>query len=64
MHYLIKRNIKIRQEEVHQLNNSDTFSGKPIGSEEFLNQMIEILGIILYIDVIVVHGQLILVSGK
>ena len=28
-----------------QVNNSVTFSGKPIGSEEFLNQMIETLGI-------------------
>ena len=27
------------------LNNSLTFSGKPIGSEEFLNRMIEILDI-------------------
>ena len=28
-----------------QVNNSVTFSGQPIGSEEFLNQMIETLGI-------------------
>ncbi|GAH42927.1 unnamed protein product [marine sediment metagenome] len=28
------------------LNNSVTFSGKPIGSEEFLNQMVDVLGII------------------
>ncbi len=27
------------------VNNSVTFSRKPIGSEEFLNQMIEALGI-------------------
>ena len=27
-----------------QVNNSVAFSGKPIGSEEFLNQMIETLG--------------------
>jgi len=34
---------------VCQVNNSVTFSGqpKPIGSEEFLNQMIEALGIII-----------------
>ena len=30
-----------------QLNNSVTFRGKPIESEEFLNQMIEALGIII-----------------
>jgi len=29
-----------------QNNNSVTFSGKPIGSEELLNQMVEALGII------------------
>ena len=28
-----------------QVNNSVTFSGKPIGSEEFLNQMVEALRI-------------------
>jgi len=28
------------------LNNSVTFNGKPIGSEEFLNQMVKVLGII------------------
>jgi hypothetical protein len=27
------------------VNNSLIFSGKPIGSEEFLNQMVEALGI-------------------
>ncbi len=27
------------------LSNSVTFSGQPIGSEEFLNQMVEALGI-------------------
>jgi len=32
---------------VCQVNNSATFSGKPIGSEEFLNQMVEVLGIII-----------------
>jgi len=32
---------------VCQVNNSVTFSGQPIGSEEFLNQMIEALGIII-----------------
>jgi hypothetical protein len=30
---------------VGQVNNSVTFSGKPIGSEEFLNQIGEALGI-------------------
>ncbi len=33
--------------KVCQVNNSVTFSGKPIGSEEFFNQMIETLGIII-----------------
>jgi len=32
---------------VYQLNNSDTFSGKPIGPEEFLIQMVDFLGIII-----------------
>jgi len=32
---------------VYQFNNSVTFSGKPIGSEEFLNQMVEALDIIV-----------------
>jgi len=32
---------------VYQVNNSVTFSRKPIGSEEFLNQMIEALDIII-----------------
>jgi len=30
---------------VYQVNNSVTFNGKPIGSEEFLIQMVETLGI-------------------
>ena len=30
---------------MYQLNNSDTFSGKPIGFEEFFNRMIKALGI-------------------
>ena len=30
-----------------QVNNSVTFSGKPMGSEEFLVQMVETLGIII-----------------
>jgi hypothetical protein len=30
-----------------QLNDSVTFSGKPMGSEEFFNQMVEALGIII-----------------
>ena len=29
--------------QVYLLNNSVTFSGKPMGSEEFLNQMVEAL---------------------
>jgi hypothetical protein len=29
----------------YQINNSVTFSGKSIGSEEFHNQMVEVLGI-------------------
>ena len=28
-----------------QVNNPVTFSGKPIGSEEFFNRMVEALGI-------------------
>jgi len=32
---------------VYQVNNSVIFSGKPIGSEEFFNQMVETLGIII-----------------
>ena len=32
---------------MYQLNNSMTFSGKPVGSEEFLNQIVEALGIII-----------------
>ena len=30
---------------MYQVNNSVAFSGKRIGSEEFLNQMVEALGI-------------------
>ena len=30
---------------MYQVNNSVTFYGKPIGSEEVLNQMVEILGL-------------------
>ncbi|MBA7557262.1 hypothetical protein ES705_50008 [subsurface metagenome] len=30
-----------------QVNNSVTFSGQPIGFEEFLNRMVEALGIII-----------------
>jgi hypothetical protein len=33
--------------KVRQVNNLITFSGKPIGSEEFLNQMVDALGIII-----------------
>jgi hypothetical protein len=32
---------------VGQVNNSVFFSGKPTASEEFLNQMVEVLGIII-----------------
>ena len=32
---------------MHYLNNSVIFSGKPIGSKEFLNQMVEALDIII-----------------
>ena len=32
---------------MYQVNNSVTFSGKPIGPEEFLDQMGEALGIII-----------------
>ena len=35
----------VSRERFYQLNNSATFSGKPLGSEEFLNQMVEALGI-------------------
>ena len=30
---------------MYQVNNSITFSGKLIGHEEFLDQMVEVLGI-------------------
>jgi len=30
---------------MHQVNNSVAFGGKSMGSEEFLNQMVETLGI-------------------
>lgn len=32
---------------MHRVNNSVTFNEKPIGSEEFLNQIVEALGIII-----------------
>ncbi len=32
--------------KVYQVNNSGTFNGKPMRFEEFLNQMVEALGII------------------
>ena len=32
---------------MYQVNNSVIFGGKPMGSEEFLNQMVEALGIII-----------------
>ena len=33
------------REWLNQVNNSVTFSGKPIRSEEFFNQIVEVLGI-------------------
>ena len=33
-----------------QVNNLVTFSGKPIGFEEYLNQMIKTLGITITMD--------------
>jgi len=33
--------------KVYQVNNSVIFCGKPIGFEEFLNQMVEALDIII-----------------
>ena len=33
--------------KVYQVNNSITFIGQPIGSEEFLIQMVEVLDIII-----------------
>ena len=32
---------------MYQVNHSVNFSGKPIGSEEFFNQVFEVLGIII-----------------
>ena len=32
---------------LYQRNNSVTIRGKPIGSDEFLNQVVEVLGIII-----------------
>ncbi len=37
----------VSRERFYQLNNSVTFNGKPIRFEEFLNQMVETLGIII-----------------
>ena len=37
----------VSRERFYQLNNSVTFSGKSIEPEEFFNQMIEDLGIII-----------------
>jgi len=36
---------------VYQVNNSVTFSGKPIVSEELLNQIVEVLSINISIEV-------------
>ncbi len=30
-----------------QVNNSVTFSGQPVGTEEFINRIVEALGIII-----------------
>ncbi|MBU4509749.1 hypothetical protein KJ830_01745 [bacterium] len=35
-----------------QVNNPVTFNGKPIGSEEFLNQMFEALDVNISIEVL------------
>jgi len=32
---------------MYQVNNSVTFNGNPIGPDEFLNRMVEALGIII-----------------
>jgi hypothetical protein len=40
-----KRKSDISRPDPKILNNSVTFSGKPMGSEEFLNRMIETLDI-------------------
>ena len=32
---------------MYQVNNSVTFSGRPLGPEDFLNRMVETLGIII-----------------
>ena len=37
---------------MYQVNNSVIFSGKPIGSEEFLNRMVGALGIIIIEDIL------------
>jgi len=34
--------------KMYQVNDSVTFSGKPMGSEEFINQRVEALCIIIY----------------
>jgi len=41
----LRGNLKNR--EGVPVNNSVTFSGKPIGFEEFFNWMVEVLGIII-----------------
>ncbi len=33
--------------KVYQVNNSITFSGRPLGPEDFLNRIVEALGIIV-----------------
>ena len=35
---------------MYEVNNSVIFSGKPIGSDEFLNRMVGALGITIMID--------------
>jgi len=40
-------NDKVSKGRLYQVNNSVTFSEKPTGSEKFLNQMVEALGIII-----------------
>ena len=38
---------EIKKGKVYQVNNSITFNRKPMESEEFLNRMVEALGIII-----------------
>jgi len=44
--------IKINRDKGCQVNNLVTFSGKPIGSGEFLVQMVEVLGVNISINIL------------